>query len=343
MRGESMVIFVLGLTTFLIETESHECREEWGLSNSYEELCCIKKNLGKTFIKYKENEDTEVYTLCPDTKPKNRCPSSCSDILRRKPTSESGFYIITTPDGTEIEVYCEMDKENCLEGGWTRIANIDMTEQDTECPLGLVEGRYNDNYTRLCGNSFNIKEDKITCDKTVFDTFGISYSKVCGRVYGYQYGNGLAFPHGTYTNPRTDAYMTGVSINKHDRHVWTFASASSETVEFFGEGYCPCSEFGNMPPLYVDEHYTCESGRSNLEDDETLFLDDKLWDGLMCEEEEEPCCENSMLPWFVRDLDDSTRGDVELRLCGKKPICSDDGDVCIYCETPIELIELYIK
>ena len=348
MRGQwwyVSVMVALVMSTFIVEGLDKKCGEERKLTR-YEELCCIEENLGKTFIDTKKDEDTVRYTLCPDIKPEVGCPSSCSDIFNHKPNAESGFYTITLDYGGELEVYCDMDGINCLEKGWTRVAYINMNEPDTKCPPGFVKRQYNNNNItkELCANTFSSKKGEVTCDSTVFNTFGLTYSKVCGRVYGYQHGNGLAFLPGEFPNPPpklTDGYITGVSITKHEKHIWTFASAKGEILENFEDGYCPCS-FAEAPQQYIGESYTCESGRTHfLEKDKTIYLKDKLWDRSQCRDEEQECCDDNQLPGFIRTLDDTNQGDIELRLCGKKPVCNDDD--CTYCETPLELIELYIK
>ena len=62
-----------------------------------------------------------------------------------------------------------------------RIANVDMRNNHSQCPLGLV---------------YNVTEGKQLCRKpslapgcssTTFTTQGVEYSKVCGKVIGYQY------------------------------------------------------------------------------------------------------------------------------------------------------------
>ena len=64
-----------------------------------------------------------------------------------------------------------------------RIANVDMRNNHSQCPPGLVynvtEGR------RLC------RKPRIApgCSSTIFSTQGVEYRKVCGKVIGYQYNS----------------------------------------------------------------------------------------------------------------------------------------------------------
>ena len=64
-------------------------------------------------------------------KPINPCTSI-------NPNSPSGYYSITTSNGSKVQVYCDMEGENCGgEGGWMRVAYVDMTQSGSQCPQGL--------------------------------------------------------------------------------------------------------------------------------------------------------------------------------------------------------------
>ena len=69
-----------------------------------------------------------------------------------------------------------MEGINCDgEGGWTRVAYINMTESGSNCPTGLIERNYNSSNHRLCGR----KNDN-ECSSANFLSIGLSYSEVCG-------------------------------------------------------------------------------------------------------------------------------------------------------------------
>ena len=54
--------------------------------------------------------------------PRNR---SCQNILYCFPSAPSGYYQITTPNSSLVQVYCDMEGTNCgREGGWTRVAYV---------------------------------------------------------------------------------------------------------------------------------------------------------------------------------------------------------------------------
>ncbi|XP_019853670.1 PREDICTED: uncharacterized protein LOC109582995 [Amphimedon queenslandica] len=91
------------------------------------------------------------YILCPKVRPKS-CPEmSCQVILEANPKAVSGDYTIVYPNGTAYTVYCKMDTTDCGEGGWTRIAYINMTEPGASCPDGFVTKDYNNIDHSLCG------------------------------------------------------------------------------------------------------------------------------------------------------------------------------------------------
>ena len=56
--------------------------------------------------------------------------SSCRDIKNKQPNSPSGYY-----HTNNLFVYCEMGELCSTEGGWTRLAYLNMTDSTVDCPL----------------------------------------------------------------------------------------------------------------------------------------------------------------------------------------------------------------
>ena len=104
-------------------------------------------------------------------------------------------------------------------------------------------------------------------------------------------------------------------------HIWSFSALQNEPQ------LCPCSSPTQRPqtPAFVGSDYYCERGNTN----------DPLWDGQNCEGVEAPCCENTNLPMFVKYLPDTTRDDIEVRLCVDEDLTNED--------VRIELLELYVQ
>ena len=234
-----------------------------------------------------------------------------------------------------MQVYCDMEGINCDgEGGWTRVAYLNMTEPNATCPAGLIRQEYNDIDHPLCG-----RNDRAGCNSAIFSSIGLMYSKVCGQVRGYQYRTPdaiklIGFGIDSY-------YVEGVSITYETnprKHIWTYAAGASEQRN--DSSACPCNTGfnGSTDPAstFIGSHYYCESGNPISDKFRILYADDPLWDGQQCNGKEGPCCPaNSTMPWFYRSLDTHTNDDIELRVCTNR--------VPEYEEVPLDIIELYIK
>ena len=180
---------------------------------------------------------------------------SCRDIPQ---DSLSGEYWIQSNDtSTPVQMYCDMNARNCScisTGGWTRVANLNLTNPSQQCPDGfrLVTSTSPD--LRLCG-----RPDTVTgCLSIVFPVNGIEYSNVCGRVIAYQYGAPFAF---YLVNAIDTAYIDGISVTHGQsprQHIWTFA-ASSDEVNVGNSWLCPCSGGAVTIPSFVGGDYFCET------------------------------------------------------------------------------------
>ena len=236
---------------------------------------------------------------------------------------------------TNMQVYCDMEGINCDgEGGWTRVAYLNMTEPNATCPTGLILKEYDNIDHPLCGS-----DDEIGCNSAIFSSTGLMYSKVCGQVRGYQHRTSDAF---ISLGVGIDSYyVDGVSITygtNPRKHIWTFAAGLSEQKTGFN--VCPCNTGfdGSRDPssTFIASHYYCESGNPIQDRPHILYANDTLWDGQQCNGLEGPCCPaNSTMPWFYRSLDTHTNDDIELRVCASR--LHDDDEV------PLDIIELYIK
>lgn len=151
----------------------------------------------------------EVKILLQLGKTSSRPASSCKEIKEQNPSSPSGYYWIESSSEPLLRVYCDMTK-TCggITGGWMRVANIDMSSCTETCPEGLKTLTVGSK--RLCAMNIN----GAGCSSTSFTTHGVEYSRVCGKVIGYQQRSPDAFgPYGN--NPsRTidDVYVDGISL-----------------------------------------------------------------------------------------------------------------------------------
>ena len=121
------------------------------------------------------------------------------------PSSPSGYYHVNITQN----IYCNMEELCGEEGGWTRLAYLNMSDITQNCPPGLEECE--DEGIRLC----RIDEEPKGCKSVKFLTNGISYTHICGRVIGYQKGKTDAL----YSN---GPYFDGVNITHGSpcEHVW---------------------------------------------------------------------------------------------------------------------------
>ena len=262
--------------------------------------------------------------------PKNR---TCQTILHCFPSAPSGYYQITAPNGSLVQVYCDMEGTNCGgEGGWTRVAFVNMTKPGATCPQGLDQAIFDG--SSYCGW---FTSSSAGCVSAAVDNI-ISYQKVCGRVLGYQQNGPEAFRrYSLFTTDINGVYFDGLAIMSGTprKHIWTYtAGYNSDGLNSFD---CPCNN-GNtnaVIPSFVGNDYYCESGYLSGGCQNLIYTNDVLWDGQQCLGVEAPCCTHPNMPWFNKTLSETTTDDIELRACQSNILCT--GSV------PIFLIELYVR
>ena len=259
---------------------------------------------------------------------------SCQEILEANPEAMSGEYSIAHPNSTVYTAYCKMDITDCGEGGWTRIAYINMTEPGATCPDGLVTKDYNNIDHSLCG----INLGGAGCKSTFFSTNGLNYSKVCGQIRGYQYDSPDAF-QGSLSVGLDSYYVSGYSItqgNNPRQHIWSYAGGVYQDDN--SQYDCPCnSDFSlNLPPSFVGNDYYCEAGLPIGQTfSAVLYPNDALWDGQQCLGSEVPCCTNPKMPWFNKAIEGAGSSYIEVRSCVRFGFAGGD--------TPLDILELYVK
>ena len=267
--------------------------------------------------------------------------ASCSAL----PTScPSGYYWVRSSNGSAVQVYCDMDRVcGCNDtGGWTRVAFLNMTDPNQQCPGAWMLQNYTTEPRRLCGNRI-----RYGCLSAKFNTSGIRYSQVCGRIIGYQFASPDAFYlFDTSARSIESYYVDGVSLT-HGRpgarqHIWSFAAAFREVAGSHPCCVCPCANRNAQiapVPSFVGNDFFCESGNEGPGWSEVLYANDPLWDGQGCGSP--PCCELSYppgvtAPWFCKQLPQTTTDDIEARICNEPE--GGQGD-----DTQVQIVELYIR
>ena len=257
-------------------------------------------------------------------------PNSCKEVKERQPNSLSGVYLLATAsgDGT-YKTYCHMGELCSLEGEWTRLAYLDMSDSTQNCPPGFK--LYQSGSVRACGRPVTYCG---MCVSVYIPNNGISYSHVCGRVVGYQYGT----PDASLTPPSFDRnrldshYIDGISITMGPpprKHVWSLMAGHSEKLNT--NTNCPCNA-GSQASVQsiIGNNYFCESGNPNSTAPTILYSSDPLWDGQNCGSLEASCCSAPNLPWFHRKFNTSTTDYLELRVCGNAQSSGEDVPVSFY-------------
>ena len=102
-----------------------------------------------------------------------------------------------------------------------KVTSIDMSNLGSSCPSGL---KTLTSPKRLCG----MNTDVAGCSSAHLDVQGVEYSRVCGKITGYQQKTPDAFL--AYYKNRAltidQTYVDGISLT-HGRprnHIWTFAT-----------------------------------------------------------------------------------------------------------------------
>ena len=347
MKGYSSVVLIIFLFSKAVpvtNATSSYCMAQSSTTGNekpslYHQYCCLIANHGKE-IKLKENNRVTII-FCPfGGPPQSVCDSkgifndrSCSGVLERLPNAASGYYNITQSNGSIVSVYCDMEGSNCDgNGGWMRIGYFNMTEPGATCPQGLYNQTYNNR--EFCDKSYSFSNG---CNSTFYSSIGLNYTKVCGRVKGYQFGHPDSFLRLQQFSVTIDgAYSDGVSISHGSNprtHIWTYSAGKGENDPSILA--CPCNTGYNGDPLpsFIGNDYYCESATDYAIVD-TFYPNDTLWDGQQCNTLESPCCTSSSMPWFLKALNQSTSDYIEIRICSTEPYPDE--------ATPLELVEVYV-
>ncbi len=255
-----------------------------------------------------------------------------SSCVALSPFSPSGYYWVRASNGSAVRVYCDTTR-SCggVTGGWMRVAELDMANSSQQCPSGLRQRT--DSNIRTCVRN----TDQPGCSAVQYPTANVQYSRVCGKVIGYQIGTTDAFRG--FTRSISSPYVDGVSLTHGDprEHIWTFAAADSENgAHEHSSCLCIISRVGHNPPTFVGTDYFCDTGIPTYDTaNPPGFLGaDPLWDGDGCEPPNN-CCSFNTPPWFYKQLRQPTTDNIEMRVCRDE--AADNDDIAI------ETIELYIQ
>ena len=206
---------------------------------------------------------------------------------------------------------------NITSVNWRRIAYFDTTQGDS-CPTGLRTVTNTTISQTACGRTANGG-----CTSLQLSPNG-SYTNVCGRVRGYQFG----YPDGfdTSTDSIDSHYIDGISITYGSprTHLWSYVVGQREENPSAAQR-CPCARSDPTDrsgvPSFVGEDFYCESGFSGTNAESRIVWEDPLWDGQGCYSSGNQCC--NRYGWFHREIP-TTSDNIEVRWCGNEGQSDED-------------------
>ena len=207
-----------------------------------------------------------------------------------------------------------------------RVADINMTRPYEDCPAWFRKITASDK--SMCGGR------GASCISTTFSLHGLQYSRVCGKIIGYQFSTPDVFRRWESID---NVFVDGIVLTHgYPRtHIWTFAASASQYIT--DQYACPCnsvSSTGSIPLYYVGNDYFCDSGhRYNTTSPATYLTNDPLWDGAGCVRGS--CCTFNSPPWFCKTLAHPNTDDIELRLCVSEQLSNED--------ILFETVQLYVQ
>ena len=250
-------------------------------------------------------------------------------------TTEPVTTITKTTEPVITIIPTTFPSETCGGPGWRRVAFINMTDPNQDCPQGLSLTGYS---IRSCGR---VHTGIFGCSSVTFPVDGPQYSHVCGRATGYRWGRNYAFySHHTHGRTIEGSYVDRLSFTHGSprTHIWTFASGffNGTSVDGLPDFCCPCdpgNTYSSSPP-FVGNDYFCDSvaTKSNYAGPPYQFYpDNALWDG---QDHLNTCYGLNNPPWFNKTLPVPTTDDIELRMCLYEPD--------IHSNIGIQQLEVYV-
>ena len=160
--------------------------------------------------------------------------------------THTGEYWVQRSHGYAVKVYCDMERVCGCDGGggWMRVADIDMTRPNENCPAGFR--KVTASGKTMCGGQ------GAGCISTTFSSHGIEYSRVCGRINGYQNYTTDAFKNYISSRGSIDsAFVDGIVLTHGSprQHIWTFAAGYNQYTT--ATNRCPCNSNSYSHSLYT--------------------------------------------------------------------------------------------
>ena len=304
-----VVLIVLSVITYS-QLTSEQSRLVGLINNTNNEISALKGSVESDGNIIQDDIKMEIVSTCANvshtlTQMDNKISEFLS-VLQQNPSVLSQLY--------------------CGPGTWNRVAYLNMSNPTAQCPSAWRE--YNTNGVRACGRPASSSG---SCPAIQYSTCN-QYSRVCGRIIGYQVASPDAF------DSNSDQSADGVIITHGTHHIWSYvASLTERSTSTHSSSTCPCSNTDGQaqnPPASIGNNYYCESGNSESSFRQGhLYQEDKLWDGEQCEG---TCCNGTNSPpWFSVQLSAPTTDAIHICICCNQGTRDED--------IPVELIEIYVQ
>ncbi len=297
------ILCVISITALSVSLYLKFASTDSRITSLQMELNLLRNNYSQAMELLTSLQTTGTHPLLP--------AESCASIHEAAASSPSGYYWVRSNSGVTFRVFCNMETVcGGRDGGWMRVADLNMVDESMMCPKELTETVFLNN-TRVCALP---TPSENLCVSIFYNTERLTHSRVCGRILGYQFGSPDSFFKEDLARQTIDTnYVDGVSLTRGNpkEHIWTFAS-----------GHCRdnCSHFA---PLFIGNNYFCDGVEYPHC---TRFCNVTLWNGQQCSKDE---------MWFYRQLSQHKDEEIELR------VCQDEGSSSE--QTPLVQVELYIQ
>ena len=133
--------------------------------------------------------------------------------------------VLTQTNSTQTKDTSPQTQSQCGPGLWWRVAYLDMTDPSQQCPSAWREN--NTSGVKACGRPAN----STGCCAPEFYFTNLQYSRVCGRIIGYQFGSPDAFYQFDNFTRFNGRGLDGV-ITSHEpqqQYIWSYAAGLTES------------------------------------------------------------------------------------------------------------------
>ena len=150
----------------------------------------------------------------------------------------SGFYWLNVSDGPQ-QLYCYVNENRCCnesDGKWMRIAYLNMSDPSAQCPQ---DWREVESPIRTCR-----RENQTSINSVNYSSYGIPYSKVCGRIIAYpEFGT----PEGFLGFSEQNQTTMGFQLHMDTQDITSGHLLQQEAISDFNALVLPTKKLSHPP------------------------------------------------------------------------------------------------